>query len=253
MHSKVRQFVLGDNTPVPTFSGNVGIGGSTHLSRINLPSTLRLPAFIYTRSGMFMVIPTNPSGDELEWATQRDSKDRDRQGWLEYQNSGEGARVAKADHEDCPYEPIRSIMDNMNESELRVWAPYEIPDLQIWHTSRICLIGDAAHAIPPTGGQGAAQAFEDAGYLARLLASDQAVGKGYDKLFSHFEMVRKRRIEHVRAFTRKSGNTRGTSANSLMWTVKKMAMGAYFWYKGGVIRDTRITGYDVSDESIEVL
>lgn len=252
MHSRVRQSVLGDMAPVPTFSGRVGVGATVPIAKIRVPEPMALPAFIYTRSGVFMVIPTNPAGDELGWAAQRDSKERDRQGWIEYQTSGEAARVTKADYASCSHEPIRSIMDTMDESSLRVWAPYEIPDLPTWHTARICLIGDAAHAIPPTGGQGAAQAFEDAGYLTRLLANDQAVERGYDRLFAHFEKVRKARLDYVRAFTRTSGNTRGTSANSLMWAVKKALMGAYFWFKGGVAKDTRITGYDVSEESIEV-
>jgi 2-polyprenyl-6-methoxyphenol hydroxylase-like FAD-dependent oxidoreductase len=39
-----------------------------------------------------------------------------------------------------------------------------------WHRGRVVLVGDAAHACPPTLGQGAAMSLEDAQVLARLLA-----------------------------------------------------------------------------------
>ena len=39
-----------------------------------------------------------------------------------------------------------------------------------WNRGRVVLIGDAAHACPPTIAQGAAQALEDAVVLAELLA-----------------------------------------------------------------------------------
>ncbi|MFJ7215058.1 FAD-dependent monooxygenase [Amycolatopsis sp. NPDC098790] len=38
-----------------------------------------------------------------------------------------------------------------------------------WHRGRVVLIGDAAHACPPTLAQGGAQALEDAGVLSELL------------------------------------------------------------------------------------
>ena len=43
-----------------------------------------------------------------------------------------------------------------------------------WHRGRVVLIGDAAHACPPTLAQGAAQAREDAEVLAELLLAADA-------------------------------------------------------------------------------
>jgi 2-polyprenyl-6-methoxyphenol hydroxylase-like FAD-dependent oxidoreductase len=40
-----------------------------------------------------------------------------------------------------------------------------------WVSGRVALLGDAAHAIEPSGGQGSAQAIEDAVVLARCLAA----------------------------------------------------------------------------------
>lgn len=45
-----------------------------------------------------------------------------------------------------------------------------------WHRGRVVLIGDAAHACPPTLAQGAAQALEDAAVLAELLLGEDRGG-----------------------------------------------------------------------------
>jgi 2-polyprenyl-6-methoxyphenol hydroxylase-like FAD-dependent oxidoreductase len=42
-----------------------------------------------------------------------------------------------------------------------------------WYRGRVVLIGDAAHATAPHGGQGAAQAIEDALVLRQELGADQ--------------------------------------------------------------------------------
>ena len=40
-----------------------------------------------------------------------------------------------------------------------------------WNRGRVVLIGDAAHACPPTLAQGGSQALEDAAVLTELLLS----------------------------------------------------------------------------------
>ena len=47
-----------------------------------------------------------------------------------------------------------------------------------WHRGRVVLIGDAAHACPPTLAQGAAQALEDAAVLTELLLSSGELDDG---------------------------------------------------------------------------
>lgn len=70
------------------------------------------------------------------------------------------------------------------------WRIAELPDLPTWSSSggRIILLGDAAHAVPPYAGQGAAMAIEDASVLSVLLSNSEvfsefgAVAKAYEKL-----------------------------------------------------------------------
>src|SRR6185437_1420635 len=50
------------------------------------------------------------------------------------------------------------------------WGLYDRDALETWVQGRICLLGDAAHPMLPTFGQGAAQSFEDAAALAKAFA-----------------------------------------------------------------------------------
>lgn len=57
---------------------------------------------------------------------------------------------------------------------------YDRPSLPQWRKGRVTLLGDAAHPMVPTLGQGAAMAIEDAVVLARRLASAATVEQGLD-------------------------------------------------------------------------
>lgn len=62
-----------------------------------------------------------------------------------------------------------------------------------WNRGRVVLIGDAAHACPPTLAQGAAQCLEDASVLAELLLAAGSAGQ------SLFDAFMDRRFERVKA------------------------------------------------------
>ncbi len=50
------------------------------------------------------------------------------------------------------------------------WGLYDRDVLENWTEGRVGLVGDAAHPMLPTFGQGAAQAFEDAAVLGKCFA-----------------------------------------------------------------------------------
>ncbi len=52
----------------------------------------------------------------------------------------------------------------------RAWPLYHRPPISSFSVGRVALVGDAAHPMVPFLAQGAAQAIEDAGALARVLA-----------------------------------------------------------------------------------
>lgn len=51
-----------------------------------------------------------------------------------------------------------------------MYPTWTTPELPIWDRDGIVLLGDAAHALPPTSGQGSAQALEDSESFPMMLA-----------------------------------------------------------------------------------
>ncbi|HWC84441.1 MAG TPA: FAD-dependent monooxygenase [Pseudonocardiaceae bacterium] len=66
----------------------------------------------------------------------------------------------------------------------------DLPDVPGWRTTRMLLIGDAAHAASPATGQGASMAFEDAVVLAKALRD----GTSLDAALESYELVRRPRV-----------------------------------------------------------
>jgi len=69
----------------------------------------------------------------------------------------------------------QSIIDQVliNKETLYIWPYLKMPTLQRWFSStgRVIMVGDGAHALPPSSGQGVNQALEDVYSLTLLLTS----------------------------------------------------------------------------------
>jgi 2-polyprenyl-6-methoxyphenol hydroxylase-like FAD-dependent oxidoreductase len=68
----------------------------------------------------------------------------------------------------------------------------DVPTLPTWHRGPVVLIGDAAHAMSPAGGQGASLALEDAMLFAKL-AADRS--RPIEDAMARFEALRRPRAE----------------------------------------------------------
>ena len=73
--------------------------------------------------------------------------------------------------------------------------------LEQWHSGRLVLIGDAAHATGPVWAQGVAMALEDALVLGELLALTRV--ERWTGVGPEFERLRRPRVEHVQSATDK--------------------------------------------------
>lgn len=67
------------------------------------------------------------------------------------------------------------------------WGLYDRDAFEQWQDGRICLLGDAAHPMLPSMGQGASQSFEDG---AALSASFKLHGSDVYSALLHYERVR---------------------------------------------------------------
>jgi len=67
------------------------------------------------------------------------------------------------------------------------WGLYDRDAFEHWQEGRVCLLGDAAHPMLPTMGQGASQAFEDGAALGRCF---RLHGSDVRSALLHYERVR---------------------------------------------------------------
>ncbi len=81
------------------------------------------------------------------------------------------------------------------------WGLYDRAPLARWSAGRVTLLGDAAHAMLPFLGMGAAMAIEDGWALARCLALEPNV----DAALARYEAARRARCETMQAMSRRQG------------------------------------------------
>jgi 2-polyprenyl-6-methoxyphenol hydroxylase-like FAD-dependent oxidoreductase len=113
-----------------------------------------------------------------------------------------------------------------------IYPTWTLPTLPHWGEKGIVLIGDAAHAMDPTTGQGASQALEDSQTFALLLA-ELLDAEHYgcapdsyniDKAIKVFHEIRAPRID---AIVRRGKKLAGKKAN--VGIVKEYAMYCFLW------------------------
>lgn len=134
--------------------------------------------------------------------TQRKFPEQDKAGWDALRaNSEELQRMFRANKSEWP-DLVQSAMENMMLDRLSIWPYYVVPHLDTWSSpkKRVVILGDAAHAIPPTAGQGASQAFEDVFSLA-LLLSKMGGKVQWDAVLEFWQKYRVERVEKVLALT----------------------------------------------------
>ena len=76
----------------------------------------------------------------------------------------------------------------------RAWPLYHRPPISSFSLGRVALVGDAAHPMVPFLAQGAAQAIEDAGALARVLAQVQDIPAALS-VYSRDRVARAARVQ----------------------------------------------------------
>lgn len=85
-----------------------------------------------------------------------------------------------------------------------IYPTWIVPPLPRWERDGVVLLGDAAHALPPTSGQGCSQALEDVEAFTRLLAKhldNQADGVNYKEIINaaakNYMELRKPRVTKI--------------------------------------------------------
>ena len=120
---------------------------------------------------------------------------------------------------------IEKVIEEVSSIDT-IYPTWTTPDLPTWEKGGIILVGDAAHALQPSSGQGVSQALEDAEMLGMLLAenlgrktsSDQEAIRLTAKSYCKIRMPRAKKISD---YTKRLGDTKrkkGFVGERMMYT-----------------------------------
>jgi len=173
--------------PAPTYAGLVGTGGYVEGLDLNLePGACEM---IFGRRAFFGYVGT-PAG-EVWWFANVPR--REEPGAAELRAVGGDAwreRLVELYEDDAgpAVELIRAT------PRLEPMLPmHTIAKLPHWHSDRMVVLGDAAHAPSPSSGQGASLSIEDAIVLARALRDEDTPRAA----MASFEAARRPRVEGI--------------------------------------------------------
>jgi salicylate hydroxylase len=183
IRSRIRQQLVGADEPV--FSGTVVYRGVVpHESAIDLHPYRQNLYWIgpyrhgvsYWIAGLWL-LAVNCGVEDAEWS---------RESWTLEAPPEEAAAAFEGWHPPL-VERIKRVTTTLRG------AVFVRSPLEHWSFDRITLLGDAAHAMEPFQGQGAAQAVEDAYVLAECLAADPDVFAALRR----YENIRMTRAEEL--------------------------------------------------------
>ncbi|HYH89653.1 MAG TPA: FAD-dependent monooxygenase [Solirubrobacteraceae bacterium] len=164
VHSVIRPHVAGSIRA--TFSGTVGYRGLVPVEDIpSLPDPT--PLQFWAGPGRHLLHYAIDGGKTINFLAVVRVPEWTNDAWMEE------CQVSDAVNAFAGWHPAVTEMVGAPDAGAR-WALHDIEPLERWHTDRVVLMGDAAHAMVPHQGQGAGQTIEDAIALADCLADDPA-------------------------------------------------------------------------------
>ncbi|KAI9902303.1 hypothetical protein N3K66_001655 [Trichothecium roseum] len=199
IHSTVRKYLYPDLQP--KFVGMAGITAAVPTAQLKLPPGYHLPVTIVSPQGAFVIAPQQPDGSEVLIGKQQRvaAGDRTAAGWDRdfVADKQSGAEFLQQGNDAFP-EVVRNATSVVDPQKVNKWPFFVVPKLDRWasESRRVLILGDAAHAIPPSAGQGINQAFEDAYILALLLGKGGHAGDMTDAL-SFWQSYRQERVDRI--------------------------------------------------------
>ena len=191
VHSRTRALILPDYAS-PRYTGFLGIGGLAKSGTATPDDAQDARSLSFSVGSRFQVGYAKVCGTPSRW------------GW--WTHLPQEQELTRAELQAIPddvlldriltafkgwHSPIESFVSNT--AKVMRTAIYDVPSLPTWHAGRVMLLGDAAHAMSPAGGQGASLALEDAMLVGKFLAERSRP----EEAFAEVESVLRARAERM--------------------------------------------------------
>jgi 2-polyprenyl-6-methoxyphenol hydroxylase-like FAD-dependent oxidoreductase len=199
IHSRVRKHLYPDQEP--RFTNMIGVTAAVPTAQLQAEADYPLPVTIMNKKhGAFVIAPQLIDGSEVLIGKQRRlTEELDRAGWDRLLNDkARSVGCLRQGSEDFPSIMGRAASD-ISYDKINLWPFYVVPKLDTWVSkehAQVVILGDAAHAIPPTAGQGVNQAFEDVYTFAGVLARKMD-GVDMKKALRMWQTGRQARVDRV--------------------------------------------------------
>lgn len=195
LHSPVRR-IMDPAAPRPAYTGLLNLGGSA--PPLPVPATPeRTMRMVFARRAFFG--HQTAADGRTHWFVNFPHPELDRAAIAERDAEQWRRHVLALFADDHP--AITQILRASPVDGFRPVGVYDIASLPRWTSGRVALLGDAAHAVSPSSGQGASLAVEDAVLLAACLrdVADPAAA------LRTYERLRRGRVERIVAEGRRRG------------------------------------------------
>ncbi|RUP47434.1 hypothetical protein BC936DRAFT_145737 [Jimgerdemannia flammicorona] len=228
IRSTVRDHVLafsGHEKREPHYTGLVGVGGFIPSSLVPNIDPKAEPPVIMTHgpSGIFAYGYLHANNEWIWWSTFEATEEQAR-GDIRSMPDDELLRKLFAKHGTWP-SPIPELIKAETGPMVRL-PIYDVDPLPVWHSGRVVLTGDAAHAVAPHSGQGVSLALEDAAVLGKCL---REAGTEVRAAFVAYENARKARVTMVVEEGRRRGQAKKEMGFIACW-IRDIVMMVMAWW-----------------------
>lgn len=216
IHSSVRKYLAPDVKPI--YQGFITLVGAVPTVQLGLPkedfknlndpkNKFPMPGgIVVPQFGAFVAAPQTKSGDQLMITVMR-AFPQEPERWRPIDDDKDRLRSMFRENSDKFPQVVRNALSDIPAKQLRVWPAYTMPLLEHWTSAktgagpkgRVVIIGDAAHALPPSSGQGVNQAFEDIYTFAAVLGSlgGSPSSEHLQRALRGWQQLRQERIDGV--------------------------------------------------------
>ncbi|PNP78930.1 hypothetical protein FNYG_07795 [Fusarium nygamai] len=174
IHSTLRRHIT---DLVPVYTNLLCVYGHIPTKSVQWPDQdFAAGCTILGKPGGIFMVPEVADGSDLMVGTQFTHPEADRKGWEAIASDPASLVALLRKDYDQWHDTAKHAIDELckRPGSILCWPFYAMPKPPRWSSSsgNVIMIGDAAHAMPASSGQGVNQALEDAFSLAKVLSYD---------------------------------------------------------------------------------